>query len=77
MHVLFVTSGVPPLEVGEGSESTEFVGRGAGAVEDGLHLVGVDGGGSGSSGGGDGGGSSGAVGPSAGARAWSMRRTSA
>ncbi len=44
-HVFFVASGVPPLEVGEGSEGAEFVSQGSGAVDDGLHLVGVDGGG--------------------------------
>jgi hypothetical protein len=47
--VFFVTSGVPPLEVGEGREGAEFVSQGSGAVEDGLHLVGVDGGGGGGS----------------------------
>jgi hypothetical protein len=41
--VFFVASGVPPLEVREGSESAEFVSQGSSAVEDGLHLVGVDG----------------------------------
>ncbi len=44
-HVFFVASGVPPLEIGEGSEGAEFVGQGSGAVDDGLHLVGVDSGG--------------------------------
>jgi hypothetical protein len=41
-HVFFVASGVPPLE---GSEGAEFVSQGSGAVDDGLHLVGVNGGG--------------------------------
>ena len=36
------------MEVGEGSEGAEFVSQGSGAVDDGLHLVRVDGGGSGS-----------------------------